>query len=57
MYSYNPVGVCSNKIDFEIADNKVTKVIFTGGCSGNFKAVSILIEGMSPRVVIKNLKV
>ena len=57
MYSYNPVGVCSNKIDFEIADNKVTKVIFTEGCSGNLKVVCNLIEGMSPRVVIKNLKV
>ena len=56
MYSYNPVGVCSNKIDFEIADNKVTKVIFTGGCSGNLKAVCILIEGVSPREAIKKLE-
>lgn len=56
MYSYTPTGVCSNKIDFEITDNKITNVIFTGGCSGNLKAVSTLIEGMSPSDVIKKLE-
>jgi uncharacterized protein (TIGR03905 family) len=56
MYSYTPIGVCSNKIDFEITDNKITNVIFTGGCSGNLKAVSTLIEGMSPSDVIKKLE-
>jgi len=55
MYSYTPTGVCSNKIDFEITDNKITNVIFTGGCDGNLKAISNLIEGMSTQEVIKKL--
>ena len=56
MYTYTPSGVCSNKINFEITDNKVSKVLFTGGCSGNLQAVATLIEGMSPSDVIKKLE-
>lgn len=55
MYSYTPVGVCSKKIDFEVVDNKITKVIFTGGCSGNLSGISSLIEGMNIDEVIKRL--
>lgn len=55
MYSYKPVGVCSNKIDFDIVDNKITNVTFTGGCDGNLQAISTLIEGMSTQDVIKKL--
>lgn len=56
MYSYEPKGVCSNKIDFEIIDNKVSKVKFTGGCNGNLKGLSNLIEGMPVDEAIKKLK-
>ena len=46
MYSYKTKGVCSKRIDFEIVNNKITKVNFTGGCDGNLKGLSNLIEGM-----------
>ncbi len=32
---YTQKGVCSQKITFEIEDNKVKSVRFYGGCSGN----------------------
>ena len=43
---YTPKGVCSQKITFEIEDNKVKSVRFYGGCSGNTQGVARLVEGM-----------
>lgn len=56
MYSYETKGVCSKRIDFEIINNKVAKVNFTGGCNGNLKGLSSLIEGMPVEEAIKRLK-
>ncbi len=45
-FSYEPTGVCSKKIDFDIDENnKLRNVVFTGGCNGNLKAVGRLVEG------------
>ena len=43
---YKTQGVCSREISFEVKDNKLTNVQFVGGCSGNTKGLSRLIEGM-----------
>lgn len=43
---YRTQGVCSQMINFEIEDNKVKNVSFTGGCNGNLQGISRLIEGM-----------
>ena len=43
---YTPKGVCSQKITFEIEDNKVKSVRFYGGWSGNTQGVARLVEGM-----------
>ena len=55
-YSYRPTGVCARSISFEIEDGKVHGVSFVGGCDGNLKAVSKLVEGRSPQEVIDVLK-
>ena len=55
-YSYNTKGTCSVKIDFDIIDNKVCNVTFLGGCNGNLKGISALVEGMEPNQVIEKLK-
>ena len=44
-YSFNTRGTCSSKIDFDINDNIITNVRFTGGCNGNLQAVSRLVDG------------
>ena len=44
-HTYKTSGVCSSVIDFDIKDNKVYNVKYTGGCNGNLKAVSSLVEG------------
>ena len=56
MYSYSTTGVCSKKIDFEVVDNKVCNVKFHGGCNGNLKAISKLLEGAKAVDAIRILK-
>ena len=46
-YTYNTSGVCASKIDFDIEGDIITNVSFTGGCNGNLKAVSKLVDGFS----------
>lgn len=54
--TYKPQGVCSQKIDFEIVDHKVTNVQFLGGCNGNTQGISKLIEGMDVEDAISRLE-
>jgi uncharacterized protein (TIGR03905 family) len=46
-YYYRPVGVCPREIKFNVTDNTVTDVSFVGGCDGNLKALSLVINGKS----------
>lgn len=55
-HTYKTKGTCSVKIDFDINDNKLHNVSYTGGCNGNLKAVSSLVEGEDIDYVIKRLK-
>ena len=47
MHTFNTHGTCSRQINFDIVDGNVHNVSFVGGCDGNLKAVSRLIEGMT----------
>lgn len=44
-FIYVPEGVCSSQIEFDIEGNIIRNVKFTGGCPGNLKALSKVIEG------------
>jgi len=46
-YNYKPEMVCSQNISFDIDGNVITNVEFTGGCNGNLKAISKLVDGMT----------
>ena len=46
-YEYKTRNTCSQLISFDINGNVITNVCFTGGCNGNLKAVSKLVEGMT----------
>ncbi|MBU2700378.1 hypothetical protein Ga0466249_001470 [Sporomusaceae bacterium BoRhaA] len=56
LYTYQPKGVCSTEITFEIADGVVKNVKFTGGCRGNLTAISRLLEGLPAQEVISKMK-
>ena len=46
-YSFTPRGVCSSRIEFDIDGDVISNVRFTGGCNGNLKAISKLVDGMT----------
>ena len=49
-------GVCARKITFEVDnEGKVRNVSFLGGCPGNLKAISKLVEGMDAAKVVELL--
>ena len=52
---YSPKGVCSQKIHFDLVDNKVKNVSFVGGCNGNLQGISRLIDGMDVNEAISRL--
>ena len=55
-YEYKTSGVCSQRIFFEIEDNKVKNVQFVGGCNGNLKGIAALVEGMDIDDVITRVE-
>lgn len=55
-YEYKTKGTCSQRILFEIEDNKLTNVQYIGGCNGNLKGISSLVEGMDVDEVISRLE-
>lgn len=55
-YTYKTSGVCSRVISFEIEDGKVKNVRFNGGCNGNAKGISSLVEGMDAQEAAKKLE-
>lgn len=44
-YQYITENTCSQMITFDIEGNVVSNIEFTGGCNGNLKAISKLLEG------------
>lgn len=55
-YTYYPTGVCSSQIDLELEDGVIQSVAFTGGCNGNLKGISTLVQGMPAREAIEKLQ-
>lgn len=53
---YKTKGTCSSQISFDLEDGKVHNVSFTGGCNGNLKGISSLIEGQDANEVISRLE-
>ncbi len=53
---YKTTGTCSSAIDFEVENGIVKNVTFIGGCNGNTKGISALVEGMSVDEVISRLE-
>ena len=44
-YEFQPEGVCSKLITFDIEDGKIYSLHFLAGCPGNLSAISRLLEG------------
>ncbi len=50
-----PQNVCPKMIRYAVEDNKLVHLDFAGGCDGNLKAISALVEGMEIEQVVEKL--
>lgn len=55
-FEYKTKGTCSQRILFDVEEGKLVNVEFLGGCNGNLKGISSLVEGMEVDEVIKRLE-
>lgn len=55
-YEFIPQGVCSRKIIIDVEGDIIKSVEFEGGCAGNTKGISKLVENMNVKDVIERLK-
>lgn len=53
---YMTKGTCSRSIDFDLDNGVVRNIRFTGGCNGNLKGISALVDGMKAEDAISKLK-
>ena len=54
--SYRTKGTCSQQISFDIEKGIVKNIEFLGGCNGNLKAISKLVDGMKAEEIVSKLK-
>lgn len=55
-YTYKTQQTCASSISFDIENDIVTNVSFTGGCNGNLKAIAKLVDGMTADQIAGILK-
>ncbi|MBQ7699972.1 MAG: TIGR03905 family TSCPD domain-containing protein [Clostridia bacterium] len=55
-YNYKTEGVCTQMISFDINGDVITNLVFTGGCNGNLKAISKLVDGWTVDKIESYLK-
>ena len=55
-YTYEPENVCAMQIQFHLEGNIVTNIQFLGGCNGNLKAISKLVDGWTVEKIEEYLK-
>lgn len=54
--TYKTNGVCARIIEFDINDGVVTNIQFAGGCNGNLKAISAILDGCSAEYICQKLE-
>lgn len=55
-YHYKTKGTCARSIEVELDGKIIKHVSFEGGCNGNLKGISKLVEGMDMDLVIERFK-
>jgi len=55
-YTYKTNGTCSKEISFDINNDIVTNITFIGGCPGNLKMISKILDGWKIEDIIKMCK-
>ena len=47
---------CSSEITFDLDGDVVTNIAFTGGCNGNLKAISKILDGWTVGRIVEKLE-
>ena len=55
-YKYKTKMVCSQEISFDIDGDVITNIAFVGGCNGNLKALSKVLDGWTVEKIEAKLK-
>ena len=55
-YTYTTKGICPKFIEFDINEDIVTNIQFTGGCHGNLKMIAKLLEGKTVSYIYEMLR-
>ena len=55
-YKYKTKVVCSQEISFDIDGDVITNIAFVGGCNGNLKALSKVLDGWTVEQIEAKLK-
>lgn len=55
-YKFKTKGTCSREITFDLENGIVKNVSFFGGCNGNLKGISALVEGKKAEEIIPVIK-
>ena len=52
-FEYNTIGVCARKISFNLENGKIYNIKFDGGCPGNLKMISKILDGLEASKIIE----
>lgn len=55
-YIYKTKGVCASQIKFDINKDVITNIQFFGGCNGNLKAISKILDGWTVEQIENKVK-
>ena len=55
-FDYKTENTCAQQISLDIEGNVVRNIQFTGGCNGNLKAISMLVDGWTVEQIEEKLK-
>ena len=54
-HRYKTQFTCAMEIDFDLDGDKVSNIEFIGGCNGNLKAISKLVDGFTVEQIEQKL--
>lgn len=52
-HTFKTSGTCAQEITFDSKDNIITNIHFDGGCNGNLKMISKLLDGATAEEINK----
>lgn len=55
-YQYRMLGTCATGVEFDVSGTRIRHIVFHGGCEGNLRTVSKLLDGWDAEDIARMLK-